>query len=80
MFAAINQIGRTMTDTTGCSGLYARTLDLAKRCPRHIKQYDIAEATGIGESYLSELINGKKANPSVHIVQRLHDYLVTVCL
>lgn len=67
-----------MSDTTDSSGLFARTLHLAKNAPRRIKQQDMAKGCGVGTSYLSDLLNGKKANPSVHVVQRLHDYLVSV--
>lgn len=39
------------------------------------QQEDIAEAAGLTNAYLSELISGKKKNPSIHIVRAICDEL-----
>jgi DNA-binding Xre family transcriptional regulator len=39
------------------------------------KQKDVAEASGIGESYLSLLIDGTKGNPSARILYRISKHL-----
>lgn len=39
------------------------------------QQEDIADASGIGNAYLSELISGKKKNPSVHVLRSLAEEL-----
>lgn len=36
---------------------------------------DIAKTTGINEGYLSELINGRKKNPSGHTLAVISDFL-----
>lgn len=43
------------------------------------QQEDIAEEAGITDAYLSELMSGKKKNPSAHVLRSLSEVLgVTV--
>lgn len=67
-----------MSDTTEGVALYARTLQLARTAPRHVKQKHMAKAVGKSEVWISEFINEKARNPSVHDVQALHDFLIAV--
>jgi transcriptional regulator with XRE-family HTH domain len=39
------------------------------------QQEDIADRTGITDAYLSELISGKKKNPSAHVLRALSEEL-----
>jgi transcriptional regulator with XRE-family HTH domain len=39
------------------------------------QQEDIAKAAGITDAYLSELISGKKKNPSAHVLRALSEEL-----
>lgn len=39
------------------------------------KQEDIARTVGITDAYLSELISGKKKNPSAHVLMALSEEL-----
>lgn len=39
------------------------------------QQEEIAEAAGITDAYLSELMSGKKKNPSAHVLRSLSDVL-----
>lgn len=39
------------------------------------QQEDIAEAVGITDAYLSELMSGKKKNPSAHVLRALSEEL-----
>lgn len=39
------------------------------------QQEDIADKVGITDAYLSELMSGKKKNPSVHLLRALADEL-----
>lgn len=39
------------------------------------QQEDIADATGITDAYLSELMSGKKKNPSAHVLRALSEEL-----
>ena len=41
----------------------------------HKRPIDVVRATGINEGYLSELINGRKKNPSGHTLAQIADYL-----
>jgi hypothetical protein len=78
MVRASLETGQTMTDTTPCASLYARTLELARSRPAYIKQYQLAEIVGKKEAWISTFLRGNHPNPSVHDVQKLHDYLVSV--
>lgn len=40
-----------------------------------IKQVEIVRATGINEGYLSELMNGRKKNPSFAILTQIAEFL-----
>ncbi|NLB87851.1 MAG: helix-turn-helix transcriptional regulator [Syntrophomonadaceae bacterium] len=42
---------------------------------RGITMYRISKDTGISQSYLSELVNGKASNPSIEVLIKLSDYL-----
>lgn len=39
------------------------------------QQEDIAEAVGITDAYLSELMSGKKKNPSAHVLRAISEEL-----
>lgn len=39
------------------------------------QQEDIAESAGITDAYLSELMSGKKKNPSAHVLRALSEVL-----
>lgn len=39
------------------------------------QQEDIADSAGITDAYLSELISGKKKNPSAHVLRALSEEL-----
>ena len=41
----------------------------------HKRPIDVVKATGINEGYLSELINGRKKNPSGHVLAAIAEYL-----
>jgi len=42
---------------------------------RGIQPRDLADEVGISEGYMSELVNGKKRNPSISILMKIADRL-----
>lgn len=42
---------------------------------KNISVYKLAEESKVSNSYLSEIINGKKSNPSIKILKRIADVL-----
>lgn len=51
-----------------------RTLQLYAALPRKISNKDIARATGLSLSWLTDFTNGKIKEPSVDKVNKLHNY------
>ena len=68
-----------MADTSPSMSLLERTQQLYNSAPRHIKLKQMAEATGLSMAWISRCINDKFEDPGVKRVQRLHDYLESVC-
>lgn len=42
---------------------------------RNITMYRVSKETGISQSYLSALVNGKAINPSIEVLIKLSDFL-----
>lgn len=42
---------------------------------RNITMYRVSKETGISQSYLSDLVNGKAVNPSIGVLIKLSDFL-----
>ena len=42
---------------------------------RNITMYRVSKETGISQSYLSDLVNGKAVNPSIEVLIKLSDFL-----
>ena len=42
---------------------------------RNITMYRVSKETGISQSYLSDLVNGKAVNPSLEVLIKLSDFL-----
>lgn len=55
--------------------LFETTMALLNARPRTLTLSTIAQDSGVGHEWLSKLSQGKMADPSVHKVQRVHDYL-----
>lgn len=57
------------------ANLFDETLKLLKNSPRHITFVEMARHTECSVSWISRLAAGKIAEPNVHIVQKLYNYL-----
>ena len=53
------------------------TLELFKNLPRDVKNTEVAKATGLTLSWLTDFSKGKITEPSVDKVEKLYRYLKT---
>ncbi len=55
--------------------------DLVMAClrARAIPQRQVADGSGVAFSTVAKIAQGVVSDPSVHTVQRLHDYFLTQC-
>lgn len=57
--------------------LYENTMAMLRARPRHATLPQVAQAAGVTPDWLAKLSQGKMQDPSVHKVQKLHDYLAS---
>lgn len=57
------------------SKLENKARQLLKAAPRHIKNRDIAEATGLSEPWISEFAHGDLKNASAGRLEALYEFL-----
>ena len=55
--------------------LKQRTLELFAALPRHVRNAQIAKATGLSPSWITDFTKGNIADPSVDRVEILYNYL-----
>ena len=55
--------------------LKAKTLELFRALPRHIKNKDIVEATGLKSAWITDFSKGRIDSPNVDYVETLYNYL-----
>lgn len=67
-----------MPCTTCCVPLYERTLELVRNAPRQISHRMMADACGSTRQWVWKFARDGAENASVAVIQKLHDYLVSV--
>ena len=55
--------------------LKKRTLELFAALPRHVKNKDISDATGLKPAWITDFTKGRIDSPNVDYVEKLYTYL-----
>ncbi len=55
--------------------LKKKTLELFIKLPRHIRNNDIAEATGLKNAWITDFTKGRIKSPNVDYVETLYTFL-----